>query len=110
MNELPRKGDRVRVVYEGEVVGSSELLGDVRVRCDTGHTILTGRSAKAIEVLERAPGFKPGTVAVSSLRPSTPAIRGEDGWRGPSDADWLHLDDRIVGSNKHFTVVYEPPA
>ena len=109
MSEFPQKGDRVRVVYEGRVVSSIELLGDVRVATDTGHTILTGRSANEIQILERA-GYPNGTLYTNG---DSTAVKTGKGWLWVETGEAsVVLDDAHVRRQLAAyggSVVHEPP-
>lgn len=101
MSEYPKKGDRVRVVYEGEVTRADDLLQ--RSFEVDGAFVFPSRGVE-FKVLERI--YRKGTVAIFPNLPDWPHSRDSSGvWRSPAGTD-NSVTDKVVSDA--MTVVYEP--
>lgn len=108
VDETPKVGDRVRLVHEGVVTGTSGFGTGRALLIDGGARILG--KGETVEILERAPEpYIRGTVALYDTTGSLPLIRGVDGaWRNHGGAIAEGVTDKRVRTSGEYKVIHEP--
>jgi hypothetical protein len=100
MTEYPRKGDRVKVTYEGVVTKADDMLH----RFFEVDGISVPAKGGVVKVTKRT--FKPGTALLVC---NTPVFKTREGWVWV-DGSKSSFDDDYFRTYGGMTVLYEPPA